>query len=73
MPQTPMPLEPAAAYEHAHLIACDLLVDLLRQLDDAVRPDDRNLRWRHVHAMIRLNAMLSEASEAVDALNNRNR
>ena len=73
MSQPRASLEPAAAYEHAHLIARDLLADLLRQLDDAMRPDDRNLRWRHVHAMNRLNATLSEASEAVDSLNNRNR
>ena len=67
------PLQPAAAYEHAHLIARYLLADLANQLDEAMRPDDRNLRWRHVHAMNRLNAVLSEATEAVDQLNNRNR
>lgn len=67
------PLQPAAAYEHAHLIVRDMLADLLRQHDDAMRPEDRNPRWRHVHAINRLNATLSEASEAVDALNSRNR
>ena len=66
-------LRPAAAYEHAHLIARDLVADIAGQLDEAMRPDDRNLRWRHAHAMNRINALLSQAAEAVDELNNRNR
>ena len=71
MPHTRTPLEPAAAYEHANLIARDLLTELHRQLDESLRPDDCNLRWRHVHAMNRLNATLTEACEAVDRNHNR--
>lgn len=72
MPSHP-PLQPSAAYEHAHLIARDLLDDLRRQLDLTANPDDPNLRWRHVRTMNRINAQLSDIAEVVDTLNLRTR
>lgn len=66
-------LQPASAYENAHLIARDLLDDIRRQLDQAVQPDDPNLRWRHARAMNRINAQLSDVADALDTLNNRTR
>ena len=69
MPQ----LEPNATYETTHLIARDLLADIAAQLSDSVLPDDPRIRWQHVRMMNRLNALLSEVADQVDALNGRNR
>jgi hypothetical protein len=71
MPQNE--IEPAPAYENSHLITRDLLADLNRQLDSAIKPDDPNLRWHHVRTMSRINALLSDVADAVDQLNVRNR
>ena len=64
-------IEPAPAYESAHLIARDLLADIRRQLEEAIRPDDANVRWHHARAMNRINAQLSDIADALDTLNNR--
>ena len=72
MPKTPA-LEPSPAYEHAHLIARDLLDNIGSQLGRVIRPDDPKLQWRHVHAMNQINALLSEITDAIDALNSRDR
>jgi len=66
-------LEPNAAYEHAHLIARDLLDDLRQQLDEMAKPDSDNIGWRHARTMNQVNAKLSEVAEMVDELNARNR
>jgi hypothetical protein len=66
-------LEPNYAYEHAHLIARDLLDDLRRQLDEMVKPDSESVRWRHARTMNQVNARLSDVAELVDQLNVRNR
>lgn len=68
---TPTQLDPAPAYESAHLIARDLLNDIRRQLEEAIRPDDANVRWHHARAMNRVNAQLSDIADALDAFNNR--
>lgn len=67
------PLEPSAAYEHAHSIAQDLLADIRQQLDAMLKPDDVHLRWRHVHAFNQINARLSEVATMIDEVNNRSR
>lgn len=66
-------LEPNAAYEHAHLIARDLLEDLRGQLDEMVQPDSPDIRWSHARAMNQINAQLSEVAAMVDQLNSRTR
>ncbi len=67
-PQT-QDLQPVSVYENAHLIARDLLNDICRQLDRAIEPDDRNLRWSHARAMNRINAQLSDIADALDTMN----
>ena len=67
---TPQRLEAAPAYEHAHLIARDLLADIRRMLDQAITPDDAALAWQHARAMNRVNAQLSDVADALDSLNN---
>lgn len=71
MPNTE--LDPGAAYEHAHLIARDLLDDIRGQLDETMRPDNGNVRWTHARAMNQINARLSDIAAMVDELNRRNR
>lgn len=72
MSATPQ-IEPAPAYENAHLIARDLLAVIREQLDMTVKPDDPNLRWHHARTMNRINAQLSDVADALDTLNNRDR
>lgn len=64
-------LDPTAAYEHAHLIARDLLDDLREELDGMMKPDAPNIRWRHARAMNQINAKLSDVAEMVDEFNSR--
>ena len=65
----PPALKPGPAYEHAHLIACDLLQQIERQLDRMIRPDANEVRWSHLRAMNLVNAQLSEVATLIDETN----
>ena len=66
----PPALEPSPAYEHAHLIARDLITHIERQLDRMIRPESKDVRWFHLRAMNLINAQLSEVATAIDETNN---
>ncbi len=65
----PPALEPGPAYEHANLIARDLITHIERQLDRMIRPDSKDVRWLHLRAMNLINTQLSEVATAIDETN----
>jgi hypothetical protein len=62
-------LDPSSAYEHAHLIARDLIQHIERQLDRMIRPDSNDVRWSHLRALNLINAQLSEVAMLIDETN----
>jgi len=65
----PPALDPGPAYEHAHLIARDLIQHIERQLDRMIRPDSNDVRWSHLRALNLINAQLSEVATLIDETN----
>lgn len=53
------PIDASSAYEHAHIVARDLLEQIEWLLDRMPKPDDR-VNWAHVGDVCKVNSDLTE-------------
>ena len=62
-------LDAAPAYEHAHLIAQDLLARLAELLQDIPAPDAEgaSIRWSQVGDITHVNGLLAEAATFLES------